>query len=145
MSILWPAFALVALTLLVVIRLARQRFAAVKAGRVDPRFYKVFRGAGEPDDVAATVRNLQNLYEMPTLFYAGTVIAFAAGRSGALLVALAWSFVALRYLHSAIHLSLNKVLWRFRVFALSMFVLAAFWLTLGVQLATGAGAAAASG
>lgn len=136
MSILGPAFALVALTLAVVIRLARQRFAAVKAGRVDGRYYKAFRGVGEPEDVAVTARNLSNLYEMPTLFYAGIAIAFAAGQSGTLLVALAWGYVLLRFAHTAIHLGSNKVLWRFRVFALSWLVLLAFWVTLGVQLAT---------
>lgn len=143
MSIVWPAFALVALTLAVVFRLARQRFAAARAGRVDPRYYKVFRGEGEPADVAATARNLSNLYEMPTLFYAGIAIAFAAGRSGTLLVALAWAYVALRCVHCAIHLTINKVIWRFRAFAASMFVLLAFWGTLGWQLATGTGLAAA--
>lgn len=141
MEILWPAFALVALTLVIVMRLARQRFAAVKSGRVDPRFYKVFRGDGEPEEVAATARNLVNLYEMPTLFYAGTAIAYAAGQSGALLVALAWSYVALRFLHSAVHLGVNKVLWRFRVFAASWLVLLAFWVALAVGLATSANAA----
>jgi hypothetical protein len=141
MQILWPAFALVALTLLIVMRLARQRFAAVKSGRVDPRFYKVFRGDGEPEEVAATARNLLNLYEMPTLFYAGTAIAYAAGQSGALLVTLAWSYVALRFLHSAIHLGLNKVLWRFRAFAASWLVLLAFWVALAVGLVTSANAA----
>jgi hypothetical protein len=141
MQILWPAFALVALTLMIVMRLARQRFAAVKAGRVDPRFYKVFRGDGEPEAVAATARNLLNLYEMPTLFYAGTAIAFAAGQSGALLVTLAWSYVALRFLHSAIHLGRNKVLWRFRVFAASWLVLLAYWLALAVGVVTSANAA----
>lgn len=142
MAIVWPAFALVALTFAVVLRLARQRFAAARAGRVDPRYYKVFKGEGEPEDVAATARNLLNLYEMPTLFYAGIALAFAAGRSGTLLVALAWAYVALRYLHSAIHLTRNKVVWRFRAFAASLFVLLAYWAALGWQLATGNGVAA---
>jgi hypothetical protein len=91
--------------------------------------------------VAATARNLLNLYEMPTLFYAGTAIAFAAGESGALLVTLAWSYVGLRYLHSAIHLGLNKVLWRFRVFAASWLVLLAYWVVLAIELATSTTAA----
>jgi len=143
MSILWPAFALVALTLAMVMRLARQRFAAVRAGEVDPRFYKVFHGEGEPERVAATARNLGNLLELPTLFYAGISIAFAAGESGAVLVSLAWAYVALRYLHSAIHLTSNKVMWRFRVFALSVLALLAFWAALGVALVDRGGAAIA--
>lgn len=140
MSIVWPAFALVALTLLVVMRLARQRFAAVRAGRVDPRFYKLFRGADEPDDVAVIARNFNNLFETPTLFYAGTAIAFAGQVAGTPLVALGWTYVALRYLHTVIHLTSNKVLWRFRVFALSLLVLLAYWAVLGISLARGAAA-----
>jgi hypothetical protein len=44
MAIVWPAFALVALASFSVARLARMRFAAAHAGRVDPRFYKVLQG-----------------------------------------------------------------------------------------------------
>jgi hypothetical protein len=141
MAILWPAFALFALTMFVVVRLARMRFAAAAAGRVDPRYYKAFRGEGEPEDVAVTARNLNNLYEMPTLFYAGTAIAFAAGASGAVLVSLAWVYVALRFVHSAIHLGSNRVRWRFRVFAASWAALLAFWVVLGIELATARAAA----
>lgn len=144
MSIVWPAFALAALTFAVAVRLARQRFAAARAGRVDPRYYKAFRGEGEPEDVAVTARNLANLYEMPTLFYAGVAFAVAADADGGALVALAWAYVALRYLHSGVHLTSNKVRWRFRVFGASMLVLIAFWAVLGWQLASGAGTAAAA-
>jgi hypothetical protein len=49
--------------------------------------------------------------------------------------------VALRFLHSAIHLGLNKVLWRFRVFAASWLVLLAYWVALAVGLVTSANAA----
>lgn len=139
-AVVWPAFALFAWTQLVVARLATLRFRAVREKRVDPRYYKVYRGDGEPEDVAVVARHLNNLYEAPVLFYAGTAIAFAAGASGATLVAVAWSYVLLRYLHTAIHLGSNKVLWRFRVFALSWLALFAFWILLGVELAGQSGA-----
>ena len=135
MAIVWPAFALVALTLFSVARLARMRFAAARAGRVDPRYYKVFKGEGEPPELAATSRNVINLHEMPTLFYAGTAIALAAGESEALLVALGWAYFALRVIHTAIHVNMNKVMWRFRVFSASWVVLFAYWAVLGVSIA----------
>lgn len=135
MAIVWPAFALFALTAFTVLRLARLRFAGVAAGRVDPRFYKSFRGDGETEEAAVTARHLNNLYEAPTLFYAGTAIAFAAGLGETLLVGLAWAYVALRVVHSVIHLGPNKVLWRFRAFALSWLVLIAYWVVLGLRLA----------
>src|SRR4030095_13941300 len=52
-AILGPAVALFALTMLSVLRLARMRFAAARAGAVDARFYKVFKGEGEPPELAA--------------------------------------------------------------------------------------------
>ncbi len=135
MAVIWPAFALFALTMLQVARLAHMRFAAARAGRVDPRYYKVFRGEGEPPELAAVSRNVINLHEMPTLFYAGTAIAVAAGQSGAVLVGLGWTYFALRCLHTAIHVTSNKVLWRFRAFAASWLVLIGYWVVLGAGLA----------
>lgn len=137
-AIVWPAFALFALTMLSVARLARMRFAAARAGRVDPRFYKVFQGDGEPPELAAASRNVVNLYEMPTLFYAGTAIAFAAGEASVLLVTLGWAYFTLRVVHTAIHVNVNKVMWRFRAFFLSWIVLLAYWATLGTALLRGA-------
>ena len=135
MAILWPAFALFLLTMLVVFRLARLRWGAVRSHQVDPRFYKIYRGEGEPEAVAVVSRHVSNLYEMPTLFYAGTAIAFAAGLSGTALVALGWTYVGLRLCHTLIHLGSNNVLWRFRVFAFSWLMLVAYWAFMGLQLA----------
>ena len=61
MAILWPAFALFALTAAVVLRLATLRWRAVRGRQVDPRFYKIYRGDGEPEEVAVVSRHLINL------------------------------------------------------------------------------------
>ena len=139
MAVVWPAFALFALTMFQVARLARMRFAAAKSGRVDPRYYRVFKGEGEPPELAAVSRNVINLYEMPTLFYAGTAIALATGQSGPPLLALGWAYFVLRCLHTTVHVTSNKVLWRFRVFGASWLVLIAYWAVLGAGLARAAG------
>jgi hypothetical protein len=112
------------------------RWRAVARRQVDSRFYKIYRGDGEPAEVAVISRHLINLYEAPTLFYAGTAIAFAAGQGSVLLVTLGWAYVGLRLLHTFIHLGSNVVLWRFRVFALSWLVLLAYWIVLAANLAT---------
>ncbi len=134
MEILWPAFALFTLTAIVVFRLGFMRWRAVGRREVDPRFYKIYRGDGEPAEVAVVSRHLVNLYEAPTLFYAATAIAFAAGLNGTGLVVIGWAYVGLRLLHSFIHLGSNDVLWRFRVFALSWLALLAFWVVLAAGL-----------
>lgn len=136
MEILWPAFALFGLTAFVVFRLGTLRWRAVGRRQVDPRFYKAYRGDGEPEEVAVVSRHLINLYEAPTLFYVATAIAFAAGLTGSLLVVIGWTYFGLRLVHSIIHLGSNDVLWRFRVFALSWLVLLAYWSAIAIELAT---------
>lgn len=141
LALFWPACVLFVWTQLVVLRLATLRFRAVREQRVDPRYYKVLRGEPEPEDVAAVARNLANLHEGPTLFYAGVAIALAIGAGGAALVATAWAYVAVRLVHSLIHVTVNRVLWRFRAFAVSWVVLLAFWALLAGRV-LGAGAVA---
>jgi len=50
---------------------------------------------------------------------------------------LAWAFVAARVAHSWIHCTYNKVMHRFRAYALSVFALLALWLRLGYGLIAG--------
>lgn len=135
MEILWPAFAMFALTAVVVVRMGTLRAAAVKAGRVNLRFYKLYRDGSEPEDIAVTSRHFINLFEAPVLFYVALVIGHVTGQDGLLPVALAWVYVATRVAHSIIHLGSNDVLWRFRVYGISWLVLAALWIALGFGLA----------
>lgn len=135
MEVLWPAFAMFALTAFVVVRMGRQRAAAVSSGRVNLRFYKLYRDGSEPEDIAVTSRHFVNLFEAPVLFYVAVVIAHVTGQTGLAPVALAWAYVAARVVHSFIHLGSNDVLWRFRVYGVSWMVLAALWVVLGLGLA----------
>jgi hypothetical protein len=50
------------------------------------------------------------------------------------LVACAWLYVALRYVHTWIHLTSNDVLLRFRIYFGSGLVLVVMWASLFVQL-----------
>ena len=124
-NVLLPAFALIALTLFVQVRLGLKRVAALKARRVDMAYYKTYDEGREPADLRAWSRHLVNLYEAPVLFYALVVIAYVTGQAGALPVGLAWAYVALRFVHSGVHLGSNNLLLRFRVFAASFACLVA--------------------
>lgn len=134
MNVLYPVFAMFALTIGVVLRLAAMRFAAVKHGKVNPRYYEAHLGE-EPPHLRIASRHLSNLLELPLLFYVGCLLAFVTHQSGMFVVALAWAYVALRVIHTLIHLGSNVVLWRFRVFAMSVLVLIALWLVLFIGLA----------
>lgn len=128
MNILYPVFALFALTVFCVFRLAYLRLRAIRVGAIDPRFFRLYRDAEEPDELRVHARHHANLFEAPVLFYVVAVIAYVTELSGTLPLVLAWAYVLLRYSHTYVHLTSNRVLLRFRLFAASWFVLIALWL-----------------
>lgn len=76
-----------------------------------------------PPAVANPSDNLKNLFEMPVLFYAMALYLFLAGQVDSLHLMTAWVFVAFRAAHSAVHCTVNIVLVRFGLYALSSLAL----------------------
>lgn len=72
--------------------------------------------------------NFRNLFEVPVLFFALVAIALATIQIPKWLVYGAWLFVALRYLHSLIHCTYNKVMHRLAVFFPSFALLVGLWV-----------------
>lgn len=128
MQILYPAFAMMALTMFCMVRLGLLRWVAVRRGEVDPKFFRLFRGYEEPEKLAAYSRHVVNLFEAPLLFYVIILTAFVTGQSNNWLTGLAWTYVALRFFHSYVHLTSNIVLIRFRIFVVSMLTLSTLWV-----------------
>ena len=128
MHSLYPVFAMMALTMFCMVRLGLLRWVAVNRGEIDPRFFSLFRGYEEPEKLAAYSRHVVNLFEAPLLFYVISLTAFVTGQSGNWLLGLAWTYVALGFFHSYVHLTSNVVLIRFRIFVASMLTLSALWV-----------------
>lgn len=134
MNILLPAFALFALTMFVQFRLGAMRYKAVKNGEINPRFYRTYEGFEEPPKLRQYSRHLINLYEAPILFYAIILIAYVTAQSGVLPTALAWLYVASRYVHSYVHLGGNRVPRRFQAFIASLAILITLWVVVLIGL-----------
>ncbi len=129
MNVLFPALAMIGLTLFAFVRLGYLRFNAVKQGEIDPRFFSLYRGYEEPEKLALYSRHVVNLFETPVLFYVICIIAYVSGQSGGMtVVALAWAYFALRMMHSYVHLTSNVVIVRFRIFTISMLILGVLWV-----------------
>ncbi len=79
-------------------------------------------------------RNYMNLLESPVLFYVGCLTAFVTGTASTSVIALAWTYVVLRVIHSLIHVTYNRVAHRFKVFAASIAVLLLLWAWLGAAV-----------
>ena len=127
-AIFAPMGALALLTFIVLGFVPATRFPAVFSGKVTPDDFKLGESARVPPNVAVTNRNYMNLLELPVLFYIAGLMYYVAGRVDEVVLIVAWTYVALRAVHSAIHLSYNKVVHRLIAFAASNFVLAAFWI-----------------
>ena len=135
-EILMPVLALASLTLLVLFALGILRVGGIATGRFAQTYYTLFREGDdqEPDIVRAIARNYHNLLELPVLFYAGCLLAYAADLVSQPLVTLAWVFVALRLVHTMIHVTYNRLGHRMTAFVTSFFVLLGFWVVLGRAL-----------
>ena len=89
-----------------------------------------------PPSVSNPSDNLKNLFELPTVFYAIALYLHAVGQVDGVYVVLAWVFVGFRILHSAVHCTVNIVLLRFWLYAISavalwVMVVRAAWRAVG--------------
>jgi hypothetical protein len=132
-NIFLPMLVVVALTFVAFIRMAVARGAAVKAGQ-DPTFYRAHLGPPEPEATTAAVRHYGNLFELPTIFYAACVTAYVLDAVSALVLGLAWAYVALRLVQSTVHMSYNNPGHRGIAFILGMLVMLALWVTLALAI-----------
>ena len=128
LSLVYPMLALVLLTCGVLIVLFRSRVRMVREGLAPVSYFRVFQGSPEPEFAAKPARHFTNLFEAPTIFYAGCVTAMVAGVTGTAVVVLAWGYVAMRYLHTFIHLGSNRVRYRMRAYFASWLFLVALWI-----------------
>ncbi len=132
--ILFPIFALVALTFFVALWMARLRFKAVKQGDLDRRYYELNRGWEPPEYLAKVSRNFQNLLEIPLLFYVVTLMIYVTKHVDITHVVMAWLYVGSRFIHSYIHTTYNDVMHRLLPFLLGSILLIVIWLRLFAQI-----------
>lgn len=128
MDIIYPVFCLVMLTFFMMAATGITRLISVRRRQVHPRYYVLMSGDTPPDYVQKVGRNMANLLEVPVLFYLLAVLVILFEINNQLLVDLAWLYVALRLVHSIIHISYNNVPHRFIVFVLSVVTLMIMWL-----------------
>jgi hypothetical protein len=138
-AIFGPMVVLVLLTMLVLVYTGFKRFGAGFAGRVRAGDFRYGETANVPPDVAVANRNFMNLLEAPVLFYTLSLAVFVTHQVTEWMLGLAWLYVALRIVHTFIHLSYNKILHRFSSYAASNLVLLVMWLKFAAGLAIQAG------
>ena len=83
-----------------------------------------------PREIQWKAHNYNHLHEAPTVFYAVALALAFIGQGNGLNATIAWAYVALRIVHSVFQSTVNKVMPRFVLFALSSLCLMALTLHL---------------
>jgi hypothetical protein len=123
-----PFLTLMMLTLSVWLYMYVRRISFIRRNRLRPAQMTASELTRlSPAAVANPSDNLKNLFELPTVFYALSLYLHAVGQVDAVDIRAAWVFVGLRILHSAVHCTVNIVLLRFWLYAISA---TALWVML---------------
>ncbi|MBL9006973.1 MAG: MAPEG family protein [Myxococcales bacterium] len=132
--ILATAVALVAWTFVMWAWMYATRIPAILRAkmRMDPQAPRGEQMAKLPAEVRWKADNYNHLMEQPTLFYAVVIVLALVGRDRGVELALAWTYVGLRVLHSLLQALVNKIEIRFALFLISSLVLLAMTVSAGL-------------
>jgi hypothetical protein len=133
-SILLPLMTLMGWTFAVFLLIPYQRFKAVLTRKLIVDDFKFGESTNVVGAVSIPNRNFMNLLEVPVLFYVVCLTLYVTQETDSVGLALAWSYVSLRVVHSLVHLTYNKVVHRFSFYAASNIVLAVIWARLLLEL-----------
>ena len=133
--LLLPLLALVLLSFVVWVYMYVTRLSEIKRKSINPQALDT-RAHGQAllTDSPEAADNLKNLFELPILFYVAILLALVLMVQDQGLVQLAWGYVALRYLHSLVHCTYNRVMHRFTAYVASCLVLMLIWARLAAYV-----------
>ena len=128
---------MVALTIAVWLRMYATRIGEMKRERIHPQAVATSAQMAARLSDTRAADNFRNLFELPVLFYLALLVAAKTAQTGVVVLGLAWTFVALRVLHSWIHCTYNKVMHRFKAYLAGGVALWTLWAVLAVGLLRG--------
>jgi hypothetical protein len=133
MEILKPVVVLAGWTMIMWLWMYATRLPAMTAAKVNPD--DLVKGSPKktlddvlPHTVQWKAHNYNHLHEAPTVFYAVALVLAIIGQGSGLNATIAWAYVGLRVIHSLVQVTINKVVLRFSLFALSSLCLIALVL-----------------
>lgn len=127
-------FTMVVLTLFVGVYSLTVRIRAVRKEGLDPMYFKTYTVGDPSHRVLQAGRHFENLFEVPTLFYAGCLAAMMVGANQKWALIWAWAFVAARIVHAVIHLGSNKLFPRMGSFLFGFTAIIGLWICVILKL-----------
>jgi hypothetical protein len=136
-ALIRPMLALFALTALVWLVMVVARNVAVLRGQASLRYFVAYQAELPGEHIERPARAFDNLMQAPTLFYVICSLMLITQRADTHQYALAWAFVALRAVHAALFITLNRVPVRFAAWVSSCIALGMLWYRFAAQGAGG--------
>ena len=130
--LLVAVFAQVFLTFAVLIILGHRRVPLVFQEKIKVADIAL-DGEAWPLGAKLASNNFANQFQLPIMFYALAAVALATEQVSLWLAILGVLFVLSRYIHTAIHISKNRVYRRFFAYVTGMAILAIMWLGFAIQ------------
>jgi len=126
-AILIPFLSLMVLTICVWAYMYSLRLSYLMRNKINPQDISTTKKLIKiiPEKVNFPAENLNNLFELPVLFYASCIYMYVTNSVDAIYLTLAYLFLILRVGHSVIHCTYNKVMHRFYLYLGSSILL---WL-----------------
>lgn len=122
-----PCYAMIILSIIVLIRMFITRVDAIKNGKLKiSNFRTLNQLENAPEQMLQASRNFTNLFEVPTLFFTVAIFTVITFQVNYFTLICAWIFVLFRFFHSYVHLTSNNVKIRMVYYSLS-------WLALFVH------------
>ncbi|HEX5008453.1 MAG TPA: MAPEG family protein [Hyphomonadaceae bacterium] len=123
-GLILPVLVLVAWSILVWLWMIAGRVSVMRREKIHPQKAVRTREFATPGSEQWVADNYNHLMEQPTIFYAAALATHAGGQGDAINVGLAWTYVAVRMVHTMVQTTANIVMWRFYLFVLSTLALA---------------------
>lgn len=134
MNLYGPMFSIVVLYLLVWVYMFAKRLKSMQVHRIHPQ--KLNTPASKsliPEEESFPAHNFVNLFEVPVLFFIFALTCEQLKLTDNIFFFGSWIYVGLRYIHSFIQSTYNKVMHRFNVYFLSCMVLWYLWIRLIIK------------
>lgn len=130
-----PVVALIVWSLLVLVWLYAKRIPAMAQAKIQPNQATRAQMEALPASARNVADNYNHLMEQPTIFYAVCFALQFLDQASDINIGLAWTYVALRVVHSLVQGTVNVITLRFFIFVAASLVLAA--MTFNAALASG--------
>ena len=136
LSIFFPVVCLAGLTAAIWVLMYLRRISEIRKNRIDPQQLATSETASSRLKDVSAADNFSNLLETPVLFYVICTILFVTDEVTQFNLLLAWVYVALRAVHSLIHVTYNNVIHRWAAYVTSTLCLFVIWGDFAITLAT---------